>query len=91
MSVVTLPVATGVRFDGDRVVFVLSNDGDLSFPLNAFPRLRDASSRERLGWELRWDGTAVRWEGIDEDVSIRQLLLGTCAAAGGDNPPTGDA
>lgn len=78
----SLPVATDVRFDEDRVVFVLSNGGELSFPIRFFPNLHDATPQRRLEWELRWGGgRTVRWEGADEDVSINQLLLGTCAYA----------
>ncbi len=77
-----MPVATDVRFEGERVIFVLSNGGELSFPVAAFPRLREGSPHERLAWKLRWGGRAVRWEGIDEDVSIQQLLVGTCASPG---------
>ena len=73
-----LPTATGVRFRRGRVVFVLSNGGELSFPLDRFPRLENASPTQRAAWRLRWDGAAIRWDDIDEDISMRVLLTGSC-------------
>ena len=77
-SLTHLPRATAVRCTATRVVFVLSNGGELSFPLDDFPRLQAASPKQRAGWVLRWSGEAVRWEDIDEDVSMRVLLTGEC-------------
>ncbi|MDA8146891.1 MAG: DUF2442 domain-containing protein [Thermaerobacter sp.] len=73
-----LPVATGVDFTDKEVVFNLSNGGKLLFPLSDFPRLGRASSEERNGWELLYGGESIRWETIDEDVSIPLLLTGSC-------------
>lgn len=73
-----LPRALRVRFTKRRVVFVLSNGGELSFPLHCFPTLAAASPAQRAEWKLRWDGAAIRWASIDEDVSIRVLLTGPC-------------
>ena len=73
-----LPRALRVRFTKTRIVFVLSNGGKLSFPLHRFPTLAAASPAQRTEWELRWDGAAIRWASIDEDVSMRVLLTGPC-------------
>ena len=73
-----LPRALRLRFTKRRIVFVLSNGGELSFPLHRFPTLVAASPVQRAEWELRWEGAAIRWASIDEDVSMRVLLTGPC-------------
>ena len=46
----------------------------VSVPLVWFPRLADASPRQRSGWELIGGGIGVHWEAIDEDISVASLL-----------------
>ncbi|MCL6564203.1 MAG: DUF2442 domain-containing protein [Firmicutes bacterium] len=73
-----LPKARAVRFVDGQVVFELTNGGELRFPLDHFPRLAAATPAERAAWRIVWDGEAVRWDAIDEDVSLRLLLTGEC-------------
>ncbi len=73
-----LPVAVGVEFTAKEVVFPLSSGGKLVFPLREFPRLERATPEERNGWELLYGGESIRWERIDEDISIPILLTGEC-------------
>jgi restriction endonuclease S subunit len=39
-----------------------------------FPKLRDASEKERNNWRLIGGGIGIHWEDIDEDLSIVGLL-----------------
>lgn len=73
-----LPHATAVRFDDGHIIFDLSNRGSLAFPLDEFPRLAAASPEERNKWRLVWNGEAVRWDGLDEDISLCVLPSGEC-------------
>lgn len=73
-----LPRTTAVRFDNDHIIFELSNGGSLVFPLDEFPRLAAATPDERKQWRLVWNGEAVRWDNLDEDISLRILLTGEC-------------
>ena len=43
-------------------------------PLVWFPRLADASPRQRSDWELIGGGIGIHWEAIDEDISVASLL-----------------
>ena len=82
------PVATSLRISDGRVVFTLSTGGDLSFPLAVFPGLRNAPEEALHHWTLAADGLSVRWEALDEDVSIPQLLTGHCGPLYGLMPPS---
>ncbi|CAB1129436.1 conserved protein of unknown function [Candidatus Hydrogenisulfobacillus filiaventi] len=71
-----LPKVTGVRFVEDWIAFDLTNGGELRFPLSAFPVLAAASPELRAEWRIWLDGEAVRWDALDEDISVRLLLTG---------------
>jgi hypothetical protein len=43
-------------------------------PLAWFPRLLDATPKQRAGWELIGGGIGIHWESIDEDILIASLL-----------------
>ncbi len=73
-----LPKVTDVRFENDKIIFLLTNGGELAFRLDEFPRLHNAAPEHRERWRLVWDGEAIRWDDIDEDISIRRLLTGEC-------------
>ncbi|HUW66017.1 MAG TPA: DUF2442 domain-containing protein [Spirochaetia bacterium] len=73
-----LPVANGIEFTDKEVLFILSSGGRLAFPLDYFPRLATATQEQRKKWRLRNGGYCVRWDEIDEDISIPLLLTGQC-------------
>ncbi len=70
------PRATSVRCTDDELVVVLSDARSLSVPLAWFPRLLRATSVERADWRLIGSGEGIRWESLDEDLSVRGLLRG---------------
>ena len=56
---------------------VTLEDGRLvSVPLEWFPRLRDASQKEKNNWRFIGGGIGIHWNAIDEDISIESLLKG---------------
>jgi Protein of unknown function (DUF2442) len=66
--------ATAVRFD-DHTMWVDLTDGrTLGVPLAWFPRLLNATPKQRESVEISRVG--LHWEEIDEDVSIAGLLAG---------------
>lgn len=46
----------------------------LSAPLDWFPRLIEASDRERAEYELVGDGELIHWPSVDEDIDVPNLL-----------------
>ncbi len=68
------PKAMSVMFDGDSIRLALADGREISAPLAWFPRLRDATAKERTNWRLIGRGEGVRWPDVDEDLSVNALL-----------------
>jgi hypothetical protein len=61
----------------DRRVFVdLADERTISFPASKFPRLAGATSEQLKQVSLRVQGRALRWEALDEDIWIGDVLAG---------------
>jgi hypothetical protein len=60
-----------------RTIFLELTDGRiLGFPADRFPILGRASNQELAKVELRLDGYALRWEKLDEDITVRGVVAG---------------
>ena len=60
-----------------RIVFVEFTDGrQIGFPAARFKLLRDASEEQLKQVTLRANGTALRWEELDEDISVSGIVEG---------------
>lgn len=66
--------AVQVSFTRDSLVVTLADGRQVSAPLEWFPRLRDATAKQRKNWRLIGRGVGIHWEDIDEDISVRTLL-----------------
>ena len=69
------PRATGVEFADDRLVVGLEDGRVIQVPMEWFPRLRDATEEQRSDWRLIGKGVGLHWPQVDEDISVRGLLL----------------
>lgn len=69
--------AVDVSFTQTSLHFVLADGREISAPLEWFPKLRDASEKDRNNWRLIGHGIGVHWPTIDEDVAIRTLMHGS--------------
>lgn len=68
--------ATRVWVSG-RIVFIELTDGrQIGFPAARFKLLRDASEEQLKHVTLRANGTALRWEELDEDISVSGIVEG---------------
>ena len=68
--------ATRVWVTG-RIVFIELTDGrQIGFPAARFKLLRDASEDQLKQVTLRANGTALRWEELDEDISVSGIAEG---------------
>ena len=67
-------LATGIRFDADRLHVQLSDGREISVPLEWFSSLRDATDEQRNRWRLVGKGVGIHWEDLDEDISVEGLL-----------------
>jgi len=67
-------LAVEVSCSDDALTVILDDGRSVSVPLVWFPRLLDATPKERNEWELIGGGIGVHWEAIDEDISVASLL-----------------
>ncbi len=60
-----------------RMVFLELTDGRIvGFPASRFKRLIEASDADLSKVELRLDGFALRWEELDEDITVPGIVAG---------------
>jgi len=58
-----------------RVVLELTNGCLFAFPVGAIPALQSAAASELATVEIDPSGGALRWDGLDVDLSVPGLLL----------------
>jgi hypothetical protein len=66
--------AADVRFDKEMMHVRLRDGREISVPLEWYPRLREASPKERRNWRLIGRGVGIHWPDLDEDISVSALL-----------------
>lgn len=71
------PQALNIKCTDISLIVELIDGRTISAPLVWFPRLAKASKEQRDNWEFLGDGEGIHWPDIDEDLSIRGLLIGT--------------
>lgn len=71
-----IPAVENVKITQDTLRCDLRDGRTISVPLEWFPRLVHATSKERNNWRLIGKGQGIHWEDIDEDISIEGLLAG---------------
>jgi hypothetical protein len=60
-----------------RIVFIELTDGrQIGFPAARFKLLSTANQQQLKQVELRANGTALRWEELDEDISVSGIVQG---------------
>ena len=68
------PLAVDVAFSSDELQVALADGRAISVPLTWYPRLHEASPKDRKNWRLIGGGLGIHWESLDEDVSVESLL-----------------
>ncbi len=67
-------LAVEVACSDDALTVVLDEGRTVSVPLVWFPRLLNATRKQRKEWEFIGGGIGIHWEAIDEDISVASLL-----------------
>ena len=76
MDVETEAVAIRTWATG-RLVFIELTDGrQIAFPADRFRILREATDDELTTVALRLNGAALRWEALDEDITVQGIVAG---------------
>lgn len=65
-----------VEITDDTLAVDLSDGRTISVPLAWYPRLFHGSVEERNSWRLIGSGDGIHWNRLDEDVSVKNILLG---------------
>ncbi|MGZ6299170.1 MAG: DUF2442 domain-containing protein [Candidatus Limnocylindria bacterium] len=74
-SSATSPVrATDVKVGRAHLEVSLSDGRAVRVPIAWFPRLAAGSPAQRKQWRLIGRGVGIRWEELDEDLSVEGLL-----------------
>jgi hypothetical protein len=75
-SLIAEPVGVDVWVK-NRIVYIQLTDGRIiGFPASRFKLLKNASDAQLEKVELRLNGYAMRWEELDEDITVKGVLLG---------------
>lgn len=70
------PTATRVWVEG-RTIFIELTDGRIiGFPADRFRILKNATDEQLKDVELRLNGYALRWESLDEDITVPGIVAG---------------
>jgi len=70
------PQAVRCWIEDRRVYIELADERTMSFPAAKFPRLAAATPEMLKQVTLRVQGRALRWEALDEDVWVGDVLAG---------------
>ena len=73
---IEIPKVENVIVTDETLSIELSDGRAISVPLAWYPRLLNANLKEKTNWRLIGNGEGIHWEDIDEDISVKALLLG---------------
>ena len=71
-----IPGAVAIGVTDDLLTAQLVDGRTISVPLAWYPRLVDATPKERDNWELHNEGQHIHWPDLDEDLSVEMLMAG---------------
>ena len=75
-SLATEAAATRVWVDGRTVFLELSDGRIVGFPADRFKLLRAATDEQLKAVKLELNGAALRWEELDEDLTVSGIVAG---------------
>lgn len=75
-TLVSEPLAKRIRFDSDTMWVELADGRQMGVPLAYFPRLLNATEAQREEYVISGGGTGLHWDDLDEDISVRALVMG---------------
>jgi hypothetical protein len=68
-----------VRLTDDDLSVTLKDGRTIMVPLAWYPRLLNATKKQRRNWKICGGGYGIHWPDVDEDLSTEGLLLGAPA------------
>ena len=73
------PKLLSVQISEDEITAFLVDGRTISVPIAWSWRLSEATSEQRLHYEIIGDGIGIHWPDIDEDISVEGMLYGSPA------------
>jgi len=67
-------IANELWFRDEKLYVVLDDGRELAVPVDWFPKLRDATKKQRNNWRFIGGGEGIHWEDLDEDILVEGLL-----------------
>ena len=77
-----------VQFTQDALSVNLFDGRTITVPLVWYPRLLNASEKQRSNWQICGGGYGIHWPDIDEDISTEGLLRGAPAPGANKTNPS---
>jgi hypothetical protein len=81
----TIPRAVRVQVTDEDLLLELADGRRLTVPLSWYPRLANATPKQRRAFRLIGGGIGIRWPAVDEDLSVAGLLRGNRAPPGSEH------
>ena len=73
------PRAHSVEVTDELITANLVDGRTISVPLSWSWRLADATPAQRRNFQMIGDGLGIHWPDVDEDISVRGMLIGSPA------------
>jgi len=70
------PAALRAWAEGRKIFLELTDGRTISFPADRFKILSKATDKQLKEVEVRLDGFALRWENLDEDLTVPGIVEG---------------
>ncbi|MCW7551687.1 DUF2442 domain-containing protein [Endozoicomonas gorgoniicola] len=70
------PLAQDVQFSESELIVSLVDGRVILVPISWFPSLANGTKQQLSNWELLGEGDGIHWPDLDEDLSVKGLLLG---------------
>jgi hypothetical protein len=80
IELLEIPTIQQVTVTDDTLSADLSDGRTIAVPLAWYPRLLHGSIAQRNDWRLIGSGNGIHWNQLDEDISIKNLILGQPSA-----------
>jgi hypothetical protein len=75
-DVIAEPVAFKVWVQKRTIYIELTDGRIIGFPANRFKLLKEATDEQLKEVSIRLNGYALRWENLDEDLTVKGILSG---------------
>lgn len=59
-----------VRFQKGLLFVKIDNGKDIAYPLDWHPKLLNATEDERADWQMKPDGSGIRWDKLDTEINF---------------------